>query len=997
MLRKLLFTKLLLTCVLALSAHAQVVISQVYGGGGNAGATLTHDFIELFNRGAAPVSLDGWSVQYASATGVNWQRTNLSGTIAAGGYYLIQQAQGAGGTTPLPTPDASGAIPMAATAGKVALISNQTTIASGTSCPIGGAGVEDFVGFGTANCFEGAGSTPALNNTTAAIRAGAGCTDTNNNSADFSTGIPTPRNSASPPAICIQQLNITSASPLPSAFALNPYSTTLQAAGGTPPYTFSWTGATPPGLALSPAGVISGTPTATGVFSFTVTVADFFTAQVSKPFDLTVATPTCSPTLSIPQIQGSGPRTPVPPATPVTTRGLVTGISSNGFFIQDPVGDGNPQTSDGLFVFTGSGRVPDNAQVGADVCVSGAVIEFPDDAPASLTEIAAAGPVQVSVVALSNGNPLPPHATIAAADTDPAQLNNLERYEGMRVQIPQLTVVAPTRSQRNEATATSSSGGTFFGVVAGVNRPFREPGALIFDPLPVTAPCCIPIFDSNPERIRVPTFVLPSSTPIDVAAGATISNLTGILDYNSRTYSLLPDNSVPPTVSNPAVATPVSAPAASEATVAAFNLERFYDTVDDPGVSDVALTPEAFSRRLAKASLAIRNVLRTPDILAVVEMENLSTLQTLAARINADALAAGQTPPDYAAYLEEGNDIGGIDVGFLVKTNGRIRVESVTQLGKTTTFINPATGASELLNDRPPLVLRATLTHPGSLTSLPLTVIANHLRSLSDAASTAAAGIRVRAKRNAQAEFLARYVQELQTFNPQEKIVLAGDFNAFEFSDGLVDVIGAIKGTPAASSQVLLPSAAITSPPLTNLVDTVPAANRYSYSFDGSAQVLDHILVNDAALAYVTRIEFARSNADFPDILRNDATRPERISDHDAPVAYFRLPVTRDITRLVNVLVLGNLNNPVFTEAEGDIRIVNQSGEFISGPVHLLLSNLPTGVAVVNPDGYLDGVPYFRITQDGLAPGASRPVRVRITKPRGVRFDFTPRLLNGRL
>jgi predicted extracellular nuclease len=560
-----------------------------------------------------------------------------------------------------------------------------------------------------------------------------------------------------------------------------------------------------------------------------------------------------------------------------------------------------------------------------------------------------------------------------------------------------MTVVAPTRGLVDEPSATAANGGTFFGVLAGVSRPFREPGRLIFDPLPAGAPCCVPVFDSNPERIRVPTFVLQGSTPIDAAAGASIANLSGILDYNSRTYSLLPDNAMTPSIVDATAAQPVSAPGAGEATVASFNMERFYDTADDPAVADVALTPAGFERRLSKASLAVRNVLKTPDILAVVEMENLATLQTLAARINADAVAAGQPSPHYAAYLEEGNDPGGIDVGFLVKNDGRVKVLSVTQVGKAATFINPATGGSELLNDRPPLALRAVITEPGSALSLPLTVIANHLRSLNDAAAVNNTGVRVRAKRNAQAEYLAGLVQQIQTANPQERVVLAGDFNAFEFSDGLVDVMGAIKGTPAPADQVVQASQTVTSPPLTNLVESVPAAHRYSFSFDGSAQTLDHILVNGPALNSVLRMEFARSNADFPDALRNDAARPERLSDHDAAVAYFRLPVAKEINELVNVLALGTLNNPQATEAEGEIRIVNQSGAQINGPVYLFLENITPGVTLKNPDGYWNGTPYYLISAAGLAPGASKPVAVHISKPRGTRFEFTPKALSGTL
>lgn len=173
-------------------AESGVVISQIYGGGGNSGATYTHDFIELFNAGPNSIDLAGWSVQYASATGSTWQVTPLSGAIAPGGYYLIQQAAGAGGTTPLPTPDAVGSIAMAAANGKVALINNSTALSG--ACPTGD-NIVDFVGYGTANCFEGSGATAALSNTTAALRKDAGNQDTDDNAADFEVGAPNPRNS----------------------------------------------------------------------------------------------------------------------------------------------------------------------------------------------------------------------------------------------------------------------------------------------------------------------------------------------------------------------------------------------------------------------------------------------------------------------------------------------------------------------------------------------------------------------------------------------------------------------------------------------------------------------------------------------------------------------------------------------------------------------------------------------------------------------------------
>jgi endonuclease G len=171
----------------------KVVISQVYGGGGNSGATYKNDFIELYNAGTTTVSLSTYAVQYTSATGSSWSETTLSGSIAAGHYYLIQEAAGSGGTQNLPTPEATGTIAMAATAGKVALTKTQTLLT--VSNPVGSADVVDFIGYGTtANAYEGSGPAPAPSNTTADLRANGGATDTDNNAADFATGAPNPRN-----------------------------------------------------------------------------------------------------------------------------------------------------------------------------------------------------------------------------------------------------------------------------------------------------------------------------------------------------------------------------------------------------------------------------------------------------------------------------------------------------------------------------------------------------------------------------------------------------------------------------------------------------------------------------------------------------------------------------------------------------------------------------------------------------------------------------------
>ena len=159
----------------AVSAASPVVINEVYGGGGNSGATLTSDFIELHNTGPTAVDVSGWSVQHGSATGSTWAKTSLTGSIAAGGSYLVQEASGTGGTLDQPTPDATGTLAMAGAAGKVALASTQSAL---TCLPVAcatDAAVVDLVGYGpTANSFAGPGPAPAPGNATSIGRTGFG-------------------------------------------------------------------------------------------------------------------------------------------------------------------------------------------------------------------------------------------------------------------------------------------------------------------------------------------------------------------------------------------------------------------------------------------------------------------------------------------------------------------------------------------------------------------------------------------------------------------------------------------------------------------------------------------------------------------------------------------------------------------------------------------------------------------------------------------------------
>jgi hypothetical protein len=187
----------------AASGTTALVVSQVYGGGGNAGAPYANDYVELFNSGTTPVSVAGWSVQYATAAGTSWSATPLTGTVQPGGYHLVQLAGGTVGSA-LPTPDATGTTNLSATSGKIALVRDTAELTCGAtpgSCSAV-ALVEDLIGFGTAGDYEGSGPAPTLSSTSAALRGGSGCSDTDANAADFTAEAPAPRSSASPARTC---------------------------------------------------------------------------------------------------------------------------------------------------------------------------------------------------------------------------------------------------------------------------------------------------------------------------------------------------------------------------------------------------------------------------------------------------------------------------------------------------------------------------------------------------------------------------------------------------------------------------------------------------------------------------------------------------------------------------------------------------------------------------------------------------------------------------
>jgi DNA/RNA endonuclease G (NUC1) len=207
-----------------------IVISQVYGGGGGTSASAAYnaDYVELKNISAAPQSLNGLSLLYASATGNFGNNNNVVNlpdfTLQPGQFYLVRMTPGSGSPDVPVTPDFTGGLNMSATSGKVALTVGFEINECGSTenpCPLPNSKIIDLVSFGSANNAEGAAAVPALDNTKGAVRKDNGCKDTDNNLADFDViAPPIPRNTSSPVVTCD-----TSGS-LQAALSANPISIT---------------------------------------------------------------------------------------------------------------------------------------------------------------------------------------------------------------------------------------------------------------------------------------------------------------------------------------------------------------------------------------------------------------------------------------------------------------------------------------------------------------------------------------------------------------------------------------------------------------------------------------------------------------------------------------------------------------------------------------------------------------------------------------------------
>jgi hypothetical protein len=555
-------------------------------------------------------------------------------------------------------------------------------------------------------------------------------------------------------------------------------------------------------------------------------------------------------------IQGGAESSPLEGSVVTTRHAVVTAIGPDGFFLQtgDGFDDGDPDSSEGLYVFTGT---PPTVSWGWATEVTGTVVEFYGftELEGPLT-IVVGGPATVpAAIQLDASTPSPD-------PTAPSCALEYECYEGMLVSAAGL-VVGPSQYFSTDPQAE------FHAIATPGPPPFRTIGAE-YPGMPGLPPT-VPVFDGNPEVFEVDPDRLGG--PNAIAKPGDAYAVSGPLGYEFGGWEIWASDLLTVTP-GPPVVEPVWPAAPSEMTIASLNLLRHYDDVDDPLTEDEVVPTAEYLARRTKLRRFILDVLRAPDVLGVQEVEGLHVLAALAAEIE-----AADPTVSYTAHLVPGNNGFGMNVGYLVRDT--VQAVSITQLG----FDDLLVGWGSKLFDHPPLLLEGTWVGSGGA-SFEVTVMNNHNRSLNGVADPF--DDYARQKRFQQAQSIADKVQTIQTLAPDRPLVLIGDANAFEFTDGYVDVTGQIRGdvTPEHS---LLSGPEITFPTLANQLERVAADERFSYIYRGTRQVLDHALVNRAARPYVADQQYGRGNAEAPGYLITDDTVPDRSSDHDGMVLYLEV------------------------------------------------------------------------------------------------------------
>jgi predicted extracellular nuclease len=569
---------------------------------------------------------------------------------------------------------------------------------------------------------------------------------------------------------------------------------------------------------------------------------------------------TSSPPLPIRAIQGASHVSPENGQT-VSTSGIVTAKRNNGFYLQDPSPDADDATSEAILVFTSSSPT---VNVGDSVTVSGTVAEFRAGGGSStnltITEI-----TSPTIVALSAGNPLPapivigpggrlpPTETIdndATGDVetsgtfDPAMdgIDFYESLEAMRLQLNDAEVVGPTNGFGETAV-----------VVNGGLRTARGGVIIASD-------------DFNPERVILDNeagTTYPAANVGDRYAGA----LIGVLDYSFGNFKL--HVTQPLTLSAGAIDRETTLPAAAgELAVATFNVENL--DANEPA-----------SKFELLADLIVDN-LASPDIVALEEVQDnngatndavVAASETLSKLVAAISAAGGPTYDwrqiDPVDDQDGGEPGGNIRVAFLFRTDrGLTFVDRPGGDATTATTVTGVTGAPELSvspgridpNNAAFNTSRKPLAGEFRFSGVPLFVIANHFNSKGGdhpLFGRFQPPVRVsETQRHQQANIVASFVEAILAQDPNARVIVAGDINDFEFSE---------------TTTILRDGG------LTPLMDTLDAAERYSYVFEGNSQTLDQILVSDALLNILNEFDVVHVNAEFAD----------QTSDHDPQVARF--------------------------------------------------------------------------------------------------------------
>ncbi|TWI65128.1 hypothetical protein IP91_02534 [Pseudoduganella lurida] len=968
-------------------AASDIVISQVYGGGGNSGATFKNDFIELFNRGSAPVTLTNWSVQYASTGGSSWQVTPIPAvTLQPGQYYLVQEAAGTGGTTSL-EPDTIGTIPMSGSGAKVALVSSNTALASAT--PSGGALV-DLVGWGSAGHYEGSAAAGGTANTTAALRNDEGCADTDDNRADFTIAAPTPRNRQSAPRVCGAPNERPIVLQCPTVLGVaRGYagSADLTATDADSIVTGAViTAGAVPGISLSgftAAGEIGGSAAvrldvasnvALGSYPVTVRFDNDAAQQASCTINVTVqALPAITNT--IPQIQGGGAQSPFKD-TVQTTEGIVTAKVASGFFLQDPTGDGDPATSDGLYVY--SSTAGSSVAVGQRVRITGSITEFtPSGASRSYTEMQN---ITNSVVLSSGHQVTPTNVTLPNA--------RLDQVEAMLVRFTSPLTISQNAYLGARGELTLSNGrlelptnryapGTPEAVAMAAANAINR--IVLDDGLTVT-PTVIPYIGDGPT----------------VRTGDLVHDLTGVVDYaalggGGAGFKLQP--TVAPTITRDNPREDAPGLPAGNVKVASANVLNFFTTFTN-GSNVAGQTGQGckvgnstsagncrgadnlneFTRQRDKIVAELKAI--DADVVGLMEIQNNGDY---AAGYLADSLNAAYGAPVYSVVPQPADT--GTDA---------IRVAMLYKPAKVA-LVGTALSDSDAVNNRPPMAQTFRAPNGGRFS-----LIVNHLKSKGSCPSGGGAEADNgdgqscwNATRVLQAKRLVDvFVPQVQAASGDQDVLVIGDMNSYGMED---------------------PIRTITAKGFVNQLERFvrPAGVPYSYVFGHESGYLDHALASAALSPQVAGVAEWHVNADEPEVIDYNTdgkpqdlynALPYRASDHDPVVISLALQASfADVTASLKQVISGATLNRATQLFNGTITLTNQSAATLAGPLQVVLGGLPAGVTLANARGRKDGAPYVTVAtaSGGLAPGASVVVPVSFSNPGKVGLAYTAAIYSG--